>query len=480
MTPYTQSIYHDASKLYDALNLLESSYHESEINRRIQNISQSILKYKNISISAEEWEPLNKILKNLSDKFTFLIQNGAFSIGWGRKVKEFFGLKSQTKHSIYLAINNIYEELSLNLNSYCLGKNYQLLFDYGFNESHIHQCVQFIKTHAIEAKGLKIYKKNQMIPFTIIVTPNHNRYLLFTRKTNQIFGSGTYKTAKLCIDLNIFQQKIVTITKYSRLKKTLDLSTEEWKNVVTFTRIENTVNKHLNKCINLATTEDFFEELDSQNNVIRIYSFMKKYSHGNLRDALQYHSSILRKKYTIIEDIINGLKYLHNKNLIHRDIKPENILISSYENNLKNYQLETKPHQNSRSREFIAAISDFGSILSIANENASLDEENLAEDCTTDKYKSPELCQSKIFYPYSKQSDIWALGCTIFEILLPTHQFIALNLLDSENLDVCLKLASSHHPIIYNFLQGMLKTNPIQRWDIDQIYTYYKHNININ
>ena len=31
-------------------------------------------------------------------------------------------------------------------------------------------------------------------------------------------------------------------------------------------------------------------------------------------------------------DIINGLEYIHSKNLIHRDIKAENILLSAVQN----------------------------------------------------------------------------------------------------------------------------------------------------
>jgi serine/threonine protein kinase len=40
----------------------------------------------------------------------------------------------------------------------------------------------------------------------------------------------------------------------------------------------------------------------------------------------------------------------------------------------------------------------------------------------TPYYLSPELCEEK---PYSKASDIWALGCVLYELCMLRHPFEA-------------------------------------------------------
>lgn len=44
----------------------------------------------------------------------------------------------------------------------------------------------------------------------------------------------------------------------------------------------------------------------------------------------------------------------------------------------------------------------------------------------TPYYMSPEVCQNK---PYTYQSDIWALGCILYELCTLKHAFHAENLL---------------------------------------------------
>ncbi len=44
----------------------------------------------------------------------------------------------------------------------------------------------------------------------------------------------------------------------------------------------------------------------------------------------------------------------------------------------------------------------------------------------TPYYMSPEVCESK---PYSFKSDVWALGCVLYELCTLQHAFSAENLL---------------------------------------------------
>ena len=44
----------------------------------------------------------------------------------------------------------------------------------------------------------------------------------------------------------------------------------------------------------------------------------------------------------------------------------------------------------------------------------------------TPYYMSPEICESK---PYSEKSDVWALGCVLYELCTLKHAFEANNLL---------------------------------------------------
>ena len=51
----------------------------------------------------------------------------------------------------------------------------------------------------------------------------------------------------------------------------------------------------------------------------------------------------LEETFYITWDIICGLEYMHNKNLIHRDIKAENILLSSKKKKILKKQKESSP-----------------------------------------------------------------------------------------------------------------------------------------
>jgi len=67
--------------------------------------------------------------------------------------------------------------------------------------------------------------------------------------------------------------------------------------------------------------------------VIDLYIQMELCKHFNLGDIIPSLTSV--DALNIIKEIIQGVKYLHSKNIIHRDIKPKNILFSLESNTVK-------------------------------------------------------------------------------------------------------------------------------------------------
>ena len=95
-----------------------------------------------------------------------------------------------------------------------------------------------------------------------------------------------------------------------------------------------------------------------------------------------------------------ALEYIHGRKVLHRDIKVSNIFLTG-NNTVK--------------------LGDFGisKVLETTQEQAQT-------VVGTPYYMSPEVCESK---PYTHKSDIWALGCVLFELCALDKPFFAENLL---------------------------------------------------
>ena len=93
---------------------------------------------------------------------------------------------------------------------------------------------------------------------------------------------------------------------------------------------------------------------------------------------------------SIMSQIANGVKYLHQYGIVHRDLKPDNIMITQ---------------QNDYG---VIKIMDFG-LSKIVSPN-----ERLVDGYGTLSYVAPEILLRS---PYNKEVDIWSLGIILFYML---------------------------------------------------------------
>lgn len=108
----------------------------------------------------------------------------------------------------------------------------------------------------------------------------------------------------------------------------------------------------------------------------------------------------------ITYQILKGLHALHQLNLFHRDIKPENCMINR--------------------NTFEVKIVDFGSVRHVEATGP------YTEYVSTRWYRAPECIMTS--GSYSKEIDVWAVGCMLYELLRNTPMFPGKNEVDQINM----------------------------------------------
>lgn len=149
--------------------------------------------------------------------------------------------------------------------------------------------------------------------------------------------------------------------------------------------------------------------------------------------------------WSYLIQLLGGLKALHDLNIMHRDIKSANILINKLG---------------------AAKLADFN-VSKVVNRPDGL----LRTQTGTPYYASPEVWQDK---PYNFKSDIWSLGCVLYEMACHRPPFKAENMKGLYK-----KVISANYPplpIRYSkefkeIIGYMLRANPASRPSCEQLLT---------
>lgn len=119
-----------------------------------------------------------------------------------------------------------------------------------------------------------------------------------------------------------------------------------------------------------------------------LYIFLELMTKGSLANLYQTYHLKDSQVSSYTRQILSGLKYLHDRNVLHRDIKCANILVDA---------------------SGMVKLADFGL--------AKATKLNDVRSCKgTAFWMAPEVVKAKN-HGYGLPADIWSLGCTVLEML---------------------------------------------------------------
>mmetsp|Transcript_17448 Transcript_17448/g.36058 ORF Transcript_17448/g.36058 Transcript_17448/m.36058 type:complete len:988 (-) Transcript_17448:13-2976(-) len=139
-----------------------------------------------------------------------------------------------------------------------------------------------------------------------------------------------------------------------------------------------------------------------KNNIL--YIVMDYADGGDLSGAISRRKKA-RRPFTENEvmnmfvQICLALKHVHSRKILHRDLKSQNIFLT---------------------KKGVVKLGDFG-IAKVLDNTGDVARTQIG----TPYYLSPEICEDK---PYGKKSDVWSLGCVLYEIAALDLPFQARNL----------------------------------------------------
>jgi serine/threonine protein kinase len=202
-----------------------------------------------------------------------------------------------------------------------------------------------------------------------------------------------------------------------------------------------------------------FDYVEQENFACLIMEYINGYT---LDDYISKISGPLtsEKAISVIVPVLEAVQYAHDNNVFHRDIKPANIMISKDGNKVR--------------------IMDFGIAKLTDSKNFKTTHANT--QLGTPFYMSPEQIKG---LPFSRRSDIYSLGVTLFEMVTgkcPYHGITSLFDLQSRIVNQPLPNTSEFYPGVSQRIQNAIsistQKDPELRFQTCSDFCTYLHENN--
>jgi serine/threonine protein kinase len=189
-------------------------------------------------------------------------------------------------------------------------------------------------------------------------------------------------------------------------------------------------------------------------------NFKKKYGRPFPVEIVQY----------LMRQIIEGIRYIHNRNIIHRDLKLDNILV--------NFNSENDKNDLNMMRAVIKII-DFGFATHIGNSNLCYS--TLGSPINMDPNILKKMTEKKMglddgrLVGYDQKADIWSIGTLCYEMLIGRSAF------NSKSMqELVQKVESGSYVIptflskeVVSFLNAMLQYNAQKRLSANDLARHH-------
>eukprot|EP00760_Papus_ankaliazontas_P009176 PhM_4_TR13977/c4_g7_i3/m.15593/K07359/CAMKK2; calcium/calmodulin-dependent protein kinase kinase 2 len=251
-------------------------------------------------------------------------------------------------------------------------------------------------------------------------------------------GTGSYGKVKLAIDMVTQQTVAIKVLNRTRLKK-IGAHDSIHREISVMESM-----RHPNIVRLLSVIDDPSAE--------KMYLVMEYLPCGTLNEDIERASmddfDILTFRRRFL-DVLHGLQYLHNHNVVHMDIKPENILVGE---------------------DGTCKLADFG-VSTILQANFERDEDVLESMKGTPMFHAPEVVQGVPFH--GKATDVWALGVTMYMCVYGKSPFRSGNLMELQESIATDRIHVKTLPdvpgILVDVLKSMLLREPSMRATVPQL-----------